>query len=136
MDKVAIIGLGLIGGSLALELKKHSWASIYGVDTNQVHLKKALDLGLIVEAASIEIVGEVDTVIIKHVRPPSITRHPRGWDGARSHERKLRSYRVESAWYRDWSDRCDECCRVPTCYALAANASARSASGPPRSCRS
>lgn len=64
MDKVAIIGLGLIGGSLALELKKHSWASIYGVDTNNQHLEKALDLGLIVERASIDIVSEVDTVII------------------------------------------------------------------------
>ncbi len=64
MDKVAIIGLGLIGGSLALELKKHSWASIYGVDTNNKHLEKALDLGLIVEGASIDIVAEVDTVII------------------------------------------------------------------------
>ena len=64
MDKVAIIGLGLIGGSLALELKKHSWASIFGVDTNNQHLEKALDLGLIVEGASIDIVAEVDTVII------------------------------------------------------------------------
>ena len=64
MDKVAIIGLGLIGGSLALELKKHSWASIYGVDADHSHLKKAQDLGLIVSAATLDIVAEVDTVII------------------------------------------------------------------------
>ena len=64
MDKVAIIGLGLIGGSLALELKKHSWASIYGVDSNELHLEKALELGLIVAPATIDIVAEVDTVII------------------------------------------------------------------------
>jgi len=34
MKKIAVIGLGLIGGSLALELKKTSWATIYGIDKN------------------------------------------------------------------------------------------------------
>ncbi len=64
MKKIAVIGLGLIGGSLALELKKVSWATIYGVDKNPEHLQKALDLGIIFEKASIDIVKEVDVVII------------------------------------------------------------------------
>ena len=64
MKKIAVIGLGLIGGSLALELKKVSWATIYGIDKNPVHLQKALDLGIIFEKATIEIVNEVDVVII------------------------------------------------------------------------
>ena len=64
MKKIAVIGLGLIGGSLALELKKKSWATIYGVDKNPDHLKKALNLGIIYEEATIDIVSEVDVVII------------------------------------------------------------------------
>ena len=64
MKKVAVIGLGLIGGSLALEFKKHTWATIYGIDANADHLQKALDLGIIFEKATIDIVKDVDTVII------------------------------------------------------------------------
>lgn len=59
------------------------------------------------------------SVIIKHVRPPSSLRHPRGWNSERSHLRKLKSYEVESAWYREWSHRCGSGCRVPKCHALA-----------------
>ena len=64
MNKVAIIGLGLIGGSLALELKKNTWATIYGIDNNPDHLQKALDLGIIYKKETIDIVKKVDVVII------------------------------------------------------------------------
>ncbi len=64
MKKIAVIGLGLIGGSLALELKKTSWATIYGIDKNPKHLQRALDLGIIYKKADINIVKEVDVVII------------------------------------------------------------------------
>ncbi len=64
MKKIAVIGLGLIGGSLALELKKNTWATIYGIDKNAEHLQKALDLGIIYKKADINIVSEVDIVII------------------------------------------------------------------------
>jgi len=64
MGKIAVIGLGLIGGSLALELKKVTWSTIYGVDNNPEHLQKALDLGLIYKKANIKIVKNVDIVII------------------------------------------------------------------------
>ncbi len=64
MKKIAIIGLGLIGGSLALELKKTTWATIYGVDNNPNHLEKALELGIIFKKTDLEIVKEVDAVII------------------------------------------------------------------------
>ncbi|MBT8338154.1 MAG: ecdysteroid 22-kinase family protein [Gemmatimonadetes bacterium] len=52
------------------------------------------------------------TAIAKYVRFPDRTRHPRGWHSSRSHERKLRSYHVESVWYRDWAARCGDECRV------------------------
>jgi len=64
MKKVAVIGLGLIGGSLALELKKVSWTTIYGVDNNPEHLQKAFDLGIIYEKATLDIVKNIDVVII------------------------------------------------------------------------
>jgi len=64
MKKIAVIGLGLIGGSLALELKKNTWATIYGIDKNPEHLQKAFDLGIIFKKATLDIVKKVDTVII------------------------------------------------------------------------
>lgn len=64
MNKIAVIGLGLIGGSLALELKKSSWATIYGMDKNSDHLKKALELGIIYEKLDFSQIHEMDVVII------------------------------------------------------------------------
>lgn len=52
------------------------------------------------------------TVIAKYVRIPTQANHPRGWNSSLSHERKLKSYEVEPVWYRDWSERCGEHCRV------------------------
>lgn len=47
---VTIIGIGLIGGSLALALKDKSIAKkIIGVDSNEEHRQKALSLGLVDE---------------------------------------------------------------------------------------
>jgi len=64
MNKIAIIGLGLIGGSLALELKKSTWATVYGIDKNSDHLKKALELGIIYEKIDFDRIHEMDVVII------------------------------------------------------------------------
>ncbi|MEZ4827363.1 MAG: prephenate dehydrogenase [Bacteroidia bacterium] len=52
---VAIIGLGLIGGSLALDLRANGFADrLVGVDANAAHVKKALELGLVDEVLSME----------------------------------------------------------------------------------
>ncbi|MCW8962213.1 MAG: ecdysteroid 22-kinase family protein [Gammaproteobacteria bacterium] len=59
-----------------------------------------------------------ERVVIKHVKLPDQAHHPRGWNTDLSHQRKIKSYHVESAWYRDWSKMCDERCRVPHCLAL------------------
>lgn len=46
--KTTVIGLGLIGGSIALDLRKAGFASeLIGIDLNTEHAKKALDLGLV-----------------------------------------------------------------------------------------
>lgn len=53
--KVAIVGTGLIGGSLALALKKAAFASkIIGVDQNPEHLEKASSLKIIDETATLQ----------------------------------------------------------------------------------
>ena len=49
---------------------------------------------------------------------PTSGKHPRGWNSSRSHERKVRSYEVETAWYHDWSARCGVGCRLPKCLAF------------------
>jgi len=58
------------------------------------------------------------SVIVKHVRWPDGRDHPYGWSSDLSHERKLKSYRVESNWYDRYASECSEACRVPRCLAL------------------
>ena len=62
--------------------------------------------------------GDRDSVVIKHVKLPDQGSHPRGWNTDRSHQRKIRSYQVETAWYRDWAELCDVSCSVPHCLLL------------------
>ena len=50
--------------------------------------------------------------IVKHISPPGGAEHPRGWNTDRSHQRKLRSYEVEAAFYTEYASRCPEGCRV------------------------
>ena len=53
------------------------------------------------------------TVVVKHVCLPELQQHPRGWNSDLSHQRKVFSYQVETEWYRSWSSRCDQRCRIP-----------------------
>ena len=63
-ENVTIVGVGLIGGSFALALKEnHLAANIIGVDTNDNNTKKALELGLINEALSLEEAVKKSTLI-------------------------------------------------------------------------
>ena len=63
-----------------------------------------------------------ERVVVKHVQLPDEHNHPRGWNTDHSHQRKIRSYQVETAWYRDWARACDARCRVPQCLALESDA--------------
>lgn len=61
---VCIIGLGLIGGSFALALRKHSLAErIFGVDASPAHAEKALSLGLVDEIVAADKATEVADII-------------------------------------------------------------------------
>ena len=64
MEKLVVIGLGLIGGSLALDLKKRGKFKVYGVDQNPAHIKKALELGVIDQEISFSEIGDAAVIII------------------------------------------------------------------------
>lgn len=63
--KVAIIGLGLIGGSLGLCLKENKLiSSVYGLDLDAQNAKDALNLGLIHELISFDALRKCDIIFI------------------------------------------------------------------------
>ncbi|KGO94186.1 prephenate dehydrogenase [Flavobacterium subsaxonicum] len=63
--KVYVIGLGLIGGSLALDIKKaYPEAVLCGMDANEKHVEEALLMGLISHAAVLDDLKDADWVIV------------------------------------------------------------------------
>ena len=63
--KTVVIGLGLIGGSIAIDLRKAGIAThIIGVENNPDHAARALEIGLVDEISSLEgAVSQADLVI-------------------------------------------------------------------------
>ena len=64
MEKLVVIGLGLIGGSLALDLKLRMNFKVLGIDKNPEHIKKALELGVVDEITDFSIVKSADIVVL------------------------------------------------------------------------
>lgn len=65
INTLAIIGVGLIGGSLSLALKKHdSVDRVIGVGRSQANLDQALRLGVIDAVATIEDAAKADIVFV------------------------------------------------------------------------
>ncbi len=65
MKNIYIIGIGLIGGSLALNIKKlNPDAAIYGIDNNAEHLEEALSLNIIDAKAKIDDIVNADLVVL------------------------------------------------------------------------
>lgn len=65
MKSVAIIGVGLIGGSFALDIKgNYPDAIIYGIDAEKSHLEEAISLGVIDDVIEIEDLNKVNLVIV------------------------------------------------------------------------
>ena len=64
--KITIAGIGLIGGSLALALREKGIATkVTGVDSNDAHAEKALELGLVDEVKGLEeAVNETDIIFL------------------------------------------------------------------------
>ncbi|KJF43261.1 oxidoreductase family protein [Draconibacterium sediminis] len=61
---------------------------------------------------------ELESVVVKHVNLPEGGSHPRGWNTDLSHQRKLKSYKVETEWYKSFNAKCNDDCKTPQCYAL------------------
>lgn len=70
-ERVAVVGVGLVGGSLALDLRAAGLAArLVGVDPDRENLAQALDLGVVDEAATLaEAVRGADLVVL--ATPPA-----------------------------------------------------------------
>ena len=65
MKKVIGVGLGLIGGSMLLSLKKqYPKSSFLGIDSNPLHVRQAIELGIISGEATEEEVKDADLIIV------------------------------------------------------------------------
>ncbi len=62
--------------------------------------------------------AELPSVVVKHVNLPEGGNHPRGWNTDLSHQRKLKSYKVETEWYKSYAKLCSRECKIPECFAL------------------
>ncbi len=72
---VTVVGIGLIGGSMAISLKESDWASkVIGVDKNQSNLDKAIRRRLIDEYLPIEEAIKQSDLIILSIPVDSITK--------------------------------------------------------------
>jgi prephenate dehydrogenase len=85
-SKIAIIGLGLMGGSLALALKGKC-AALFGIDSHPATLKLALDQQIVdqAEADPVKLLPQADLIILATPVPaiisfierlPSLTKNP------------------------------------------------------------
>jgi hypothetical protein len=60
--------------------------------------------------------ASVDSVVIKHVQIPLDKKHPRGWNTDIGHQRKVKSYKIETTWYDQYSK--SSIARLPQCLAI------------------
>ena len=65
MNNVFVIGVGLIGGSLCLDIKKiYPKVKVYGIDTSNENLDMAIKLNLIDYKSSLDVLYKADLVLI------------------------------------------------------------------------
>lgn len=71
---VGIVGLGLIGGSLGLDIKMNGFAdSILGSDANETHAAEALKYGLVDEVVSIEEICRRSDLVVLSIPVKAMT---------------------------------------------------------------
>jgi len=65
MERIYIIGIGLIGGSFARDARKAlPEAQFFGIDANPDHVAKAIELGIVDAAATLDELKEADLVVL------------------------------------------------------------------------
>jgi len=52
-------------------------------------------------------------IIVKHIKLPKLSNHPKGWNTNLSHKRKLHSYQVEVKWYENFTKETNDRFRIP-----------------------
>jgi len=57
--------------------------------------------------------SSIDTVVVKCIALENAQKHPRGWNTNYGHQRKVKSYQVETYWYGNWNLRCSYHCKTP-----------------------
>ncbi|MFK8045201.1 MAG: oxidoreductase family protein [Crocinitomicaceae bacterium] len=57
--------------------------------------------------------SDLESVIVKHIAPTKSVSHPRGWNTDLSHQRKVKSYKVEMNWYKNWNQFTNVNCKTP-----------------------
>jgi prephenate dehydrogenase len=63
--KVVVIGIGLIGGSMVLDIKElDPESTILGIDANDNHLQQAIAVGVVEKAGTTEDLADADFVIV------------------------------------------------------------------------
>jgi prephenate dehydrogenase len=63
--RIGIIGLGLMGGSFAMELQRLSYVQeVCGLDHNELHQKEALKLGLVDSIVQISEIKQCDLILL------------------------------------------------------------------------
>ena len=63
--KIYVIGVGLIGGSFAIDMRKlFPKSTIIGIDKSEIHLEKALELRLIDETSELSKINNPDIIVI------------------------------------------------------------------------
>lgn len=60
--------------------------------------------------------GDVDSLIVKHIRFNTDSPHPRGWNSDLGHQRKIKSYAVETHWYEQYAQ--SSSARLPKALAI------------------
>ncbi|WMI69578.1 prephenate dehydrogenase [Mangrovimonas sp. YM274] len=81
MKNIYIIGIGLIGGSIAKDIKRLSEnITIHGIDHNPKHLEQAKDLGIIDKKATMESLPQADIIVVAVPVDATVTLLPKVLD--------------------------------------------------------
>lgn len=100
------------------DFKKYLLSVTNSSDCEEVEVIQSLWSGY-GKIARIKLTGSLyESVIIKHISLVQSNKHPKGWNTNFSHNRKIKSYKVETNWYNKWNMLCPSESKTPNCLGL------------------